>query len=503
VVIPEGEAERILADFADQYLIEVPSPGRYQFHDLVRRYALALPASEDPGNDDRRAVGRMLDYYLRKAERADRALFPHHLRPEPVAGDPPGLVAPFEDAEAAARWLSEERRNFVRLTQYAAEHQWNTHVIAYAATLARYLDSVSQWEEAEGIHRRALNVALELELPKAIAQARYDLAVVQWRRLDHKEALVNATMAEQIAHRLRDRTLKALATDQIGLIAWSSSKYREALAYFSEALDLFREAGDTRGRAECLNHLGIALAEIGRHQDALRRFHDALDGFHTIGDIRGEATTLSNLAHTHLLLGYHRDAYELYQKSRDIYRGLTGRRNKAILNNNLGDVERYRGHNDVALRYYGEALAEFSATGDRINESNTLNNMGLALAAMEQYNDALVRHHSAMVVAKTINNASEKVRAMLGIADIRVGTGQYPLAVDNYRAARRLARQISDPYLEAQALSGLAHVTSLTKGHGVARIYWRQAYDMFSELNIVPEIEAIRVRLELIDLDEF
>jgi hypothetical protein len=105
-----------------------------------------------------------------------------------------------------------------------------------------------------------------------------------------------------------------------------------------------------------------------------------------------------------------------------------------------------------------------------------------------------------MEIAKMINNTGEKVRAMLGIAEVDVGTGQYPAAAENYRTARRLARQISDPYLEAQALTGIAHVTSLTKGHDAARIFWRQAYDLFTQLHIVPEIEAVRIRLEITDL---
>lgn len=500
--VPVHEAARSLADFVDQHLIEEASPGRFQIYDLVRRYAMALPASEDPGFDGRRAISRTLDYYLLKADLADRVLFPHHPHTQIIAADRSASIESFEDEAAAMNWLAAERKNFIRLIQYASEHEWNAHAIDYANVVARYFDSVSRWDEAEMIHRRALNVALELELPRAIAQARVNLAVVQWRLGRADEALANATKAEQTAHRVRDMGLRAAALDQVGLVAWSSSKYREALAYFGETLEIYDESGDTRGKAECLNHLGMMLAEVGRHQEALSSFHDALVSFQSIGDARGEATTLNNLAHTQLLLGYHRDAYELYQRSRAIYQTLTGRRNRAILNNNLGDVARYRRRYDTALMRYGEALAEFSATGDRINESNVLNNMGLALSGMEKFKEALARHRSAMAVAKTFNNTSEKIRAILGIADVHVGLGRFPAAAENYRTARRMARHIGDPYLEAQALSGIAHVTNLTKGHSAARIYWRQAYDIFLQLNIIPEVEAVRIRLDLIDLAE-
>lgn len=499
--VPVHEVASTFADFVDQYLIEETSPGRFRPHDLVRRYAMDLPASEDPGFDARHAIGRTLDHYLLKADLADRALFPHYARSEIIAADRSAPVEPFEDEEAAANWLAAERKNFIRLVQYASEHEWNAHAIDYANAVARYFDySVSQWDDAETIHRRALNVALELGLPRAVAQARFNLAVVQWRLGRVDEALANATKAEQIAHRVRDAALRAAALDQVGLVAWSSSKYREALAYFGETLEIYEECGDVRGKGECLNHIGMMAAEVGRYHEALSSFDDALIAFRAIGDMRGEAMTLNNLADTHLRRGYHRDAHELYQESRAIYQTLTAQRHQAIVNNNLGDVARYRHRYETALKHYGEALAEFSATGDLINKSNVLNNMGLALSGMEKFREALTRHRSAMAVAKTFNNTSEKIRAILGIADVHVGLGNFSPAAENYRTARRMARAIGDLYLEAQALNGIAHVTNLTKGHGAARIYWRQAYDLFSQLNIVPEIEAVRIRLDLLDL---
>jgi DNA-binding SARP family transcriptional activator/tetratricopeptide (TPR) repeat protein len=495
-----GEAEQSLAGFVEHYLLEEISPGRFQLHDLVRQYALARAIREDSAFDRRRAVGRTLDFYLRKADLADRTLYPHHARTDITLADRSITVSGFEDEQTAKDWLTSESKNLFHLVEYAADHEWNAHVIDYAKTVARYLDSASQWEEAEMIQQRALKVALSLELPQAVAQVRVNLSLVQWRVGQIREALANAAEARDIARRTHDAAVEAAALDQIGLVMWSSSNYREALAYLGEALDIYREVGDTHGQADCLGHVGMVLVQTGRHREALRSFHDALDLNQMIGDARGEATTLSNLANTHLQLGYHRDAYELFQKSHDIYRTLTGRRNQAILKNNFGDVARYRGRLDSALGSYREALSEFSATGDRINESNALNNIGITLSHMEKYNEALIHYKMAMSIAEEIGNTGEKIRAQLGIADTDVGMGRYPAAAENYQTACRLARNINDPYLEAQALTGIAQVTNLTKGHDAARIYWRQAYDLFSQMGIVPEIEAVRIRLGMIDL---
>ena len=245
----------------------------------------------------------------------------------------------------------------------------------------------------------------------------------------------------------------------------------------------------------------MCLAQTGRPHEALTIFQEALGICRAIRDVRAEATTLSNLAHVFLQLGYHHDAHDHLKESWDIYRTLPGRRNKAILMNNFGDVDRYRLRLDSALKAYRAALAEFQASHDRFNESNALNNIGLTLSDMDNGNEAIAHHRLAMSVAEEIGSTGEKIRALLGMAKADVGMGRYSRATGNYDEGVRLARHISDPYLEAQALSGLAQVAALTEGREPARIYWRQAYDLFAQMGFIADAEAVRLQLEIIDLD--
>lgn len=498
--MPTAEAERSLAELLDDNLLEETSPGRFHLHDLVRQYALARANHEDAAVDRRRAIGRTLDFYLRKADLADRTIFPYHPRTGLTGGE--GAVDGFDDEAAAEAWLRTELENLFHLAQYAADHERGTHAIDYARTLARFFDSESQWAKGEVIHDRALKIALNLEIPRAVAQARLDLSVPQWRTGQIHEALANAAEARDIAHRIRDAMLEARALDQIGLVHWSSSDYRKGLAYFGVALEIHRDVGDSHGKAECLNHLGMCLAQTGRHHEALEVFQSALEISQAIGDVRGEATTWSNFAHAYLQLGYHNDAHHCLRKSWEIYQTLPGRRNRAILELNFGDVARYRFRLDSALKHYRKALSEFSASGDRINESNALNCIGLTLSDMEKYNEALIHHRMAFSIAEEIESAGEQIRARLGIARTDLGMGRYARAAENYEEGRRLARQVSDPSLEAQALTGLAQVANLTEGHEAARIHWRQAYDLFDQMGNDAEAEAVRLRLEIIDLAE-
>ena len=77
-------------------------------------------------------------------------------------------------------------------------------------------------------------------------------------------------------------------------------------------------------------------------------------------------------------------------------------------------------------------------------------------------------------------------------------SGRYGEALGQYHAVLRLAREIGDLYEEAKVLEGIAEATLSTRRPDAARIFFRQALDIFERLG-VPEAESARVRMETID----
>jgi DNA-binding SARP family transcriptional activator len=493
-----AETEKALAALADHHLLTRAPAGQFRFHDLIRGYAAARAVRDDPRPEQRQAVGRLFDYYLHAADKADRVLHPFRRRMPVSVTHPPAASPPLGTQEDAAAWLESEWRNILQAAQHAGRHEWRRQCADLTHVLAFFVELRAHWDEATGAHTLALQACRDLADPARIAQAALELSVVSQQTGRHQEALSLAEEAAAVYRSRADQRGEAEALDQIGMAHQRAARSREALAYFHEARILYRDAADQRGVAGTLSHSGIASWHLGRYPDAMDHLREALSLYREVGDRRGEAKTLNNLGKMQLSCGYHRDALENYQRSLKIFDEIGGAQNQAILYHNMGSVYHYKGNYEEGLAACRQALAIYRDIGDLPDEADVLNEIGAIYQSAECYDEALIHHEKARSIAEEIGNVSEQVIALRKIADVHRGSGRPGEASDHYHTALRLARQIGDPYEEAKILEGIAETALSMQGPAAARIVFRQALDIFERLG-VPEAESARIRIETID----
>jgi DNA-binding SARP family transcriptional activator/tetratricopeptide (TPR) repeat protein len=493
-----AEAEKALSALLDHHLLARAPAGQFRFHDLIRGYAAVRAVREDPEPEQRQAVGRLLDYYLYTADKADRVLLPFRRRMPVSVTRPPAASPALGTQEDAAAWLESEWRNVLQAAQHAGRHEWKQKCADLIHVLAGFVEIRAYWDEAIAAHTLALQACRDLVDPARIAQASLELSEVSQQTGRHEATLPLAEDAAAVYRSLADRRGEAEALDQIGLAHQRAARSREALAYFHESRILYHDTADQRGVANTLSHSGIACWHLGRYPDAMGHLIDALSLYRAVEDKRGEAKTLNNLGRMQLYLGYHRDALKCYQKSLGIFSEIGGAQNEAILYHNIGSVYDYKGNYEEGLAAYRRALAIYRDIGDLPDEADVLNDIGAIYKSAECYDEAMIYHQKARVIAEEIGNLSQQVIALRGIADVRRGSGRYDEAFDHYRTALGVAREIGDPYEEAKILEGIAQTTLSTQRPDAARILFRQALDIFERLG-VPEAESARIRIETMD----
>jgi DNA-binding SARP family transcriptional activator/tetratricopeptide (TPR) repeat protein len=466
-----AEAEKALVTLQDCHLLARTPGGQFRFHDLVRGYAAARAARDDPATEHGQAVSRLLEHY-QQAGRSART--------------------------DAARWLEAEWRNILQAARHAGRREWKRQCADLIDLLTDFMEINAYWDEAISAHTLALQASRDLGDPARVARAALALSVVCQQTGRHGEAIVLAEEAAAICQSQADRAGEAKALDQIGLAHQRTARSREALAYFTEAQILYRAAADPRGVADTLSHTGIACWHLGHHAEADARLREALALYRDTGDRRGEAKALNNLGRALLYNGYHRDALDAYHESLRIFQEIGGAQNEAILYHNIGTVHHYKGSYAEALTACRRALTIYRDIGDLPNEADVLNDIGAIYQSAACDDEALRHHQKARQISEELGNPAQQLIALRAIAGLNRGSGQHGQALDHYRMALRLAREVGDPYEEGKILEGMAESTLSTQGPGVARIVFRQALDIFERLG-VPEAASVRIRLETVD----
>ncbi|MFA1541428.1 AfsR/SARP family transcriptional regulator [Actinomadura monticuli] len=487
--VPAAVARDAVEALLDHHLVQEPGPGRLRMHDLVRAFARSRAFGEESSAERRRAVGRLLNHYLTRADQADRALHPHRHRPVPVTRD--GTDEP--DARA---WLEAEWRNGLVLARHAFAHEWRQHGVLLVRSFSAFLEAQGHYEHAAEAQEEALQAVREFGDGDTTALALRELSQTKARTGHHTEALELAEEALGLTRASGDARGSAEALDRMGIYLWHTARFREALAHHREAQALYRRIGDGRGEAEALGHAGIDLWHLGRYEEAAAHLRAALDGYLLAGDERGAAMAHNNLGEIQRRRGYHRDAVRHYQEAGRVFGGIG--EYPAILRNNVGNVHQYKGNYGEALRCHREAIAVFRAAGDRRNVADALNSLGVTYLLIDRPAEALVHHQNAERIAREIEDPYQRVRAVQGIADAHRATGCRTAALDHHRQALAIARSIGDPYHEGKAHEGIAATLLQLRGPDAARIHWRQALDLFERLD-VPEARSVAIQLQMMD----
>ena len=392
-----GKAQTLLDSLASANLIQ-GGDGRYQFHDLMRAYAVALTREYDTPAERAAAHRRMLSFYCWATDSVAGRVYPEWLR-LPVPPAPDGTPLPELDTIASSiGWLDAERGNLV------------------AAVLEPDADP-------------------DLGCPLTAALLGYLLT-----QRHNRECLAAITKVLADAERTGD--VRAQAALRFGL-----GQYRYAIAdpeggrdQMTRSAQLYRQCGDLRGAARSTSKLGLVLMALGERAEAIRRFEETLAEQRAIGDRAGEGLTLMRMGFSYVEHGPLALAVDVLTNARE----LTEEFGFQIYAMNLAY---YRGRALISSGAPDRAIADFDEAIElskrlRFFDGEAYGHFGLAAArlALGQPEDALADASRAVAL-------SHKVSAHICELDglTLMGTAELELdRIDDAEADLRQARSLAE-----------------------------------------------------------
>ncbi|SIO90381.1 tetratricopeptide repeat protein [Nocardiopsis sp. JB363] len=395
-------ARRFLDVLTGAHLLEECGHDRYQFHDLLRAYAVDQAQNEDSADERREALSRVLGWYLHTAAAAAHvgaAAYAMPLSLEPLDAQVAPVV--FDEAKEALAWYETERDNLVFAVRVAGAHAMDRVAWQIPATLTMLIadrEPADTWLPAQ----------LEALASARRAQDRYGEAItldnlgIAYRHLFNLgEAEECFSAASEAFRELGNRFGQVRAANGLGVVHMFAHRFREAEACFQETLERALELDDSVYVGAFTRNIGWALLEseepsgLDRAQELLKRSADALAD---ADEPLEQAEALALLAAVHRRKGRHTSAQETAERALAIAGEADGKLFEALALLELGRITVARDAGAEALGHLQQAAVLFSQVGRPDLQAATWDVTGETYLLLERTEEAVAFHRQALSV---------------------------------------------------------------------------------------------------------
>ncbi|SNX88419.1 helix-turn-helix protein [Streptomyces sp. TLI_55] len=313
--IPMPEARRHLRRLTSANLLSRDAEGRYVLHDLVRAYGTELAVDEK--DDILGARTRLLDYLRHNAHEANGFLGATSLRASHPPAEGVVSVAP-HTREEALDWFRQEEATVMSALRSVDDPRLLRLRMTFTQNWVAYYSVMGRWSDEIETKRVALDAALALDDPVAVARNAADLAraLAETGQADEADRQIELMLGQL------DRITpmeQAAVERSIGWVRGRQKRHEEALHHARRALDIYRTLGDERGMAREMNAVGWYFALLGRYEETVALCEEAIPLLRRDGNIRIEAAAWDTLAYARQRLGDLDGATTDYQESLRLY----------------------------------------------------------------------------------------------------------------------------------------------------------------------------------------
>jgi DNA-binding SARP family transcriptional activator/tetratricopeptide (TPR) repeat protein len=353
----------LLAELTRAHLLTEPGPGRYAFHDLLRRYATEQVHAHDSPGDRDTAVRRFLDHYLHTSHRAAELMHP---TANPITLDQPRpgvVVSTPGTAEDALAWFVTERPVLLAAVQLAAGADPGIPGWQLAWTLSTFLLRRALWADLAAACTAGLAAARRSGDMTGEAHSLHALASGYVRAGRLREAFPLLLNALRGYAALADHAGQASIHNNLAVLAERQRRFADMLHHAMRAVELYAAADHGAGQAWSLNNVGWSHALLGNYQQAISYCEQALAATRRLGERCWDAATWHSLGYAHDKTGDKRLALTCYERSVQLYRELADRCNEAELLDDIGDIHASTGDIAAARRAWRQAERIFDEIG--------------------------------------------------------------------------------------------------------------------------------------------
>ncbi|MEV8374952.1 BTAD domain-containing putative transcriptional regulator [Kribbella sp. NPDC056861] len=448
-------AELTLESLVDASLLQEPTAGRYQLHDLLTQYAGAVAAEEPPAGLEQ-STERILEYYLQASDHPQSRIA--GMAFVDLSGRDP---VPLPDLDTTARskaWGDAEASNLLAATRTAAAGKLDEYCYLLALSSARYL------------HLRG--------------------------RIQDRDELLHLGL--EASRRVGDQVAEARLLNALARLGKPQHGVHRSIEYLRLGLERLPANGDPALRIQLLAGLGNCLSTIDPLGEAMTTLQESVRLARDLGDQRVLSRSLSMIAMHHAGLLQFGPALEYYDEALAILDRLGDRSTQPDLLSGRAGACIDLGRLDEAVDSAKAAIALAEELGTAYSLPYALGHLGRAYRLLGRSDDAVRTHRQAVEIATSVSSRGAELVGRLHLGHSLIAAGQPDQAIEQFDHVLRTARANSDDFTLARALEGLGAVADSVGDPATATQYWQQAVDLLDSLH-PPYAARVRAQLQRVE----
>lgn len=294
------------------------------------------------------------------------------------------------------------------------------------------------------------------------------LAEAHIRQIGVSSSLEMATqtwgVAVQLFRDLSDAAGEARAHREFAYVRWVGGDYPGSLGANFRSLDIHRRLGDRRGEAGDVGNIAQVYLGLRNLDEALRWAKEAVRMYQALGDKVGEAMRTHAVATVHRERGELEAALGLNGETLRLHAELGFKPFMVTQHSARGVLQLALGVPDRALDNFRVATQLSQAIGDVKEEGNAWLGVGISLEQLADFAAAATAYQRAthlLDIACRVSGLAEDAAAQADVLSLLAKLFHHKLdqpqkALDSYRAASEIVRELGDDVRLRKLLLGMA-----------------------------------------------
>lgn len=267
-----------------------------------------------------------------------------------------------------------------------------------------------------------------------------------------QEAINYATEAKALAEKIHYKSGLAYSYKNIGIGYYMQADYIESLGNYDKSLAIFDSLGDKVGVANILSNEASIYFNQADDEKALELNLKSLNVAEEIGDTLRILTALQNIGAIYYNKPSTRSrAVEYYMRALPMSESLKNNDAIGTITVNLGEIYLGKKDYDSALIYFQKSLKAYNGSE---NIPYSLNDIGKVYQGRGEFEVAIRYHQEALDISRKLNAKVDMSQSLLGLADSYRKSGDPQTALDYYKQAEVISKDVSSANYELETAYG-------------------------------------------------